>query len=257
MATMTVNEFLYRASTLLRDMDPQFTRWLQRELVNWINDGQRAIAKYLPLSCVRVDAVKLVPGTRQSIALIPAARVIPGDGSAAVDVQGVVLQDIVRNLGSNGTTVGAAITPVERDTLDSLDPDWHTKTDNAAISHFVFDPRAPKHFYVSPGVPAGGLWVEAVYSAIPATLVPTTDYTAGGAASTTLGIDDQFVDDLLNYVLSRAFQKDGEGAASLALAAAYGNSFVNALNIQAEKQTGINPNLSMLPFSPAVPATAR
>ena len=44
-ATILVADALYRASTQLQDMKPQFTRWTERELVMWLNDGQRAIAK--------------------------------------------------------------------------------------------------------------------------------------------------------------------------------------------------------------------
>ena len=45
---MLVREVLRRVCTLLTDVSPQFVRWSEGELVDWVNDGQLAIARYLP-----------------------------------------------------------------------------------------------------------------------------------------------------------------------------------------------------------------
>ena len=127
MAAITlVKDVLYQVSVQLHDINPQFNRWTSRELVSWLNDGQRAIAKYVPTSCSRVDAVKLQPGTKQNIDSVTSASIVPGDGSSAVNVQGNALQSVIRNMGVNGQTPGKAIRITDRETLDVNDPNWHT-----------------------------------------------------------------------------------------------------------------------------------
>ena len=258
MGTTLVKDLFFRASSQLQDLSPQFTRWTQRELVDALNDGQKAIAKYMPWSCARVDAVKLKPGTRQSIELIAAADIIPGDGSTPAQVAGTVLQSVVRNMGANGSTPGRAVRVVDREILDINAADWHSAT-GTPVSAFVFDPRTPKVFYVTPGVPSGtNWWVEASYLADPVTVPHAAEGTYGKDESNTvtISVDDKYVDDLLSYVLARAFMKDAEYAANPSMASAYTTLFTASINAQAAAVTGVNPNLQSLPFNPNVPRKA-
>lgn len=253
-----VSEILYRVSTLLLDMKPQFTRWKERELVLWINDGQRAIAKYVPFAYARLDAVKLVPGSRQCIANIPAIRLIPGDGSTAVAMRGVFINDIVRNMGTDGLTPGAVISVIPRGIQDSLDGGWHKKDGAGVVEHFAFDPRMPQYFYaINPVSATIETWVEISYLALPTELpapaLNTSDtlYGVDGAqAATGITLDDTYLDDLVNYVCARAFMKDAEYAANQANVGMYSQMFVSSLNAHVQMMTGSNPNISFLPFAP-------
>jgi hypothetical protein len=249
-ANTYVKDVLYRVSGQLHDLSPQFTRWTQRELVNWLNDGQRAIAKYVPSSCSRVDAVKLVPGTRQSISLIPSTRIIPGDGEPAANISGTALMSVIRNMGTDGTTVGRAIRLIDRDVLDSNSPDWHTETDTK-VSSYTFDPRTPHEFYVSPGVPAStNVWVEMSYIADPLDVPQSGTYTWDGNSTAKVAVDDTYVDDLTDYILFRAYSKDAENAANLALAAGYAAQFKDSIGVHAKAIAGINPNIQGLDSNP-------
>jgi hypothetical protein len=254
MPSTKVKDALFRVSTLLQDIAPQFTRWTERELVTWLNDGQRAIAKYLPASCTRVDAMKLKPGTKQSIELIAAVDIKPGDGSAAEAVYGNFLNDVVRNMGQDGATPGRAVRVVSREVLDSQNPDWHTIAGAGRVDQFVFDPRSPKVFYVTPAVGPTSTWVEISYLANPVE-IPNTGtiaaplYGADGNSNTAISIDDKYIDDLVNYVLARAYMKDADFASSQPNAAAYTSMFTGSLNAQVQALTGNNPNLSSLPFA--------
>lgn len=248
-SSIYVKDVLYRVSAQLHDVSPQFTRWTQKELVLWLNDGQKAIAKYMPSSCARVDSVKLKPGTKQSIEKILSTEILPGDGSTPVEVYGNHLQTVIRNMGTNGSTAGNSIRVIDREVLDSNSPDWHTKT-STVVSTFAFDPRYPKIFYVSPGVPVTGLWVELSYLADPVTVSVTGDYGAAGSDTTKISIDDMYVDDLVNYILARAYMKDAEFAANGNLAQAHSQMFVSSINAQVAARTGVNPNLQSLPLSP-------
>lgn len=253
-ASTLVKDVLYRVSVQLHDISPQFTRWTQRELVSALNDGQKAIAKYLPSSCSRIDAIKLAPGTKQQIDLITSAGIVPGDGSAATNVSGNYLQSVTRNMGTNGLTPGNAIRIADREVLDVNVPNWHTLT-GSTVSQYTFDPRTPKNFFVSPGVPVGtNVWVEISYLADPVEISIAGSYGMDGTDTTPISVDDKYVDDLVNYVLARAYMKDAEFANNAQQAASATQLFVASINAQVTAVTGVNPNLRALPFNPTASA---
>lgn len=260
-STITVRELLYRVSTSLLDLQPQFQRWKEAELVGWINEAQLSIAKYLPPTCSRVDAIKLVAGTRQYIGSLPSSRVITGDGATIANISGNAVMHIGRNMGANGSTPGRAIRIVDRDALDYLEPEWHSAAATTPVRQYTFDPRTPKYFYVSPPVPASGWWVEVAYLADPPAIPnPGTGVYAweGGSNTTqTLTIDDKNADDVYNYVMARAQLKDAEASGNSAMAQQFVQLFVNSINAQAAALTGVNPNLQSLPLNPTIPAAAR
>ena len=255
-SSILVRDALYRVSSQLHDVSPQFTRWTQRELVSWLNDGQKAIAKYIPSACARVDSVQLKTGTKQSIEVIAASDIIPGDGSAAAQVFGHYLQSVIRNMGANGSTAGRSIRLVDREVLDVNSPDWHS-TSGTPVSQYTFDPRSPKVFYVSPAVPSGQtVWVELSFLSNPVEVAQTGSYGMDGVDATKISIDDKYIDDLVNYILARAYMKDAEFAGNTSLAAAHTQLFTSSINAQVTALTGVNPNLRALPFNPAASPNA-
>jgi hypothetical protein len=259
-ATILAKDVLYRVSAQLTDAPTsalQFTRWTEKELVHWLNDGQRVIAKYLPPACSRIDAIKLAAGSRQSIETVAALSIKPGDGSAAAITRGKALLDVVRNMGADGLVPGAPISVVSRDVLDRSNPTWHTTTDTA-VSEYVYDPRTPKYFYVCPAAPAApAVWVEISWLVNPTDVAYSADtMRIDGASTTVISIDDQFVDDLVNYILARGHMKEAEVSGNAQLAAAHINLFTSGINAQALALTGVNPNLKMLPMTPSIPAAA-
>lgn len=249
-STVLVKDVIWRIAVLLQDTAPQFQQWAEREIVHWLNDAQVAITKYLPLACSRVDAIKLAAGTRQSIAVIAAADCKPGDGSTpAAPIHGTLFLNPRRNMGTDGMTPGRAIRMVERDTLDSQDPDWHTRT-AAAVSSVVYDPQTPKYFYVTPGV-TGSVWMELAYAAKPIPIVNTAApgseaYLIGGSNTATITIDDEFTQELVDYVVARAHLKDVTYAEPIK-AEKHTQLFLNSLNAKVAAVTGTNPNLTVLP----------
>lgn len=255
-STVLVKDALWRVSVLLQDTSPQFQRQPEGELVDWWNDGQVAITKYLPAACSRVDAIKLAPGTRQSIERILAANCKPGDGSTPdTPILGTQLLDLICNMGANGTTPGRSIRPVDRRILDSQTPTWHTIT-GTAVASYTHDPRTPRYFFVTPAVPASpAVWVMASFTAQPI-MIPNTGtpgapaYAKDGGSTTTISIADEFLDDLVNYVMARAHMKEVEWA-DKAVAQAYTTLFTGSLNAKIEALTGNNPNLKRLPLAPA------
>lgn len=255
-SSILVRDFLAGVSRQLRDTAPQFEQFSEVGMVDALNEGQRVIAKLLPHSCSRLDAIRLVAGARQSIDFIPAASVLPGDGSSPVDVRGAVVLGVHRLMGDNGQTPGRALRVVDREALDAIQPDWSTKT--GLPREYTFDPRTPKVFFVSPGVaPATSLWAEVSMLADP-TPVPNTGnlYGPGSTSTAKLSIDDRNSDDLFNYIMARMQLRDAEVSANSGMAQVYVQLFTNSLNAQVEALTGVNPNLKLLPLNPAAPATA-
>lgn len=256
--TALVKDVLWRVSVQLQDTWPQFGRFSERECVHFLNDAQVAINKFVPSAAARLDAVKLSPGSRQSIATILAANCKPADGSTpSVSIYGTQFLNARRNMGAAGTTPGAAIRVVDRDTIDASDPLWHTRT-GTTIKAVVLDPQTPLFYYVYPGVPSSPeVWIEQAYNAMPLPIPNTATVDANGthasgaysnaqSSTQTITISDEHVDDLANYVLARCFMKDSKYA-DPAKAIAHTNLFLGSLNAKVTAMTGTNPNLRMLP----------
>lgn len=244
-----VKEALRRVSDQLQDLVPQFVRWDQTSLVQALMDAQRVLSKYLPHSCSRVDAIKLVPGTKQSIDVVPANRILNGDGTTSVESHGNrLLEGTVRNMGANGTTPGRSVRPVPGVVLDQSDPTWHTKT-ASVVTQIVYNPQTPKVFYVSPGVPASpDVWLEMPWLPDPTEISTAGDYTAASADTTRLSVDNKYLDDIVNYVMARAYMKDAEFIGSAALANSYSAMFVASINLQAVAMGLPDPKLRTLPI---------
>lgn len=251
-ATTLVKDFLFTVCTTLQDVSPQFTRWPERELVTYTGFGQRAIAKYLPQSCSRVDAIQLPAGTKVDLTKVLAANIKPGDGTTGVDSYGIALLEVVRNMGSDGLTPGRIVRVVDRYTKDTNDPLWHTRV-GTEVREFVFDKTLPRVLYVSPA--CQNKWVEVSWMVEPAALLAGSDdpnvpvYGSTPPGSTTkLGVADQYVDDLLNYVVGVALMKGSKLVQNLPKSQAHASLFTASINAQAQVFTGVNPNLKVLPF---------
>ncbi len=249
-ATEKVKDVVWRISVLLQDTAPQYQRWPEREIIHWLNDGQVTITKYLPLACAKVISMKLRTGTLQSIASIAAVDAKLEDGSTpSAPIYGVQFLNPRRNMGSAGTTPGRAIRMVERDVMDSQDPDWHTRT-ASAVSSVIYDPMTPRNFSVTPGV-TGTVWMQLALTASP-TAIPNTApvgseaYLVDGGSTTAISIDDEFVAELVDYVVARANMKDSKHS-DKAAADFHMKRFLESINTKVAVVTGTNPNLTVLP----------
>jgi len=217
---MLASDIIARARRVLQD--EAAVRWLDAEAFQWITDGQRVIVLVRPDACVENAQITLVAGTKQKIP----------DG-------GLRLLDVVRNIPSITSAGSRAIRMVDREVLDSADPNWHGAKPAAVTRSYVFDNRDPTTFYVSP--PAlkpdpkfGETKVEIVYSKTPPDVTAPTDK---------LGLPDVFIDPLLNYVLFRCYSKDAQFVQNAQLAAAYLQSFMAVLGMKGRKDIAFSPDL--------------
>ena len=229
MGTIIARTVIEKVQTILQDKTG--VRWpAEDELLGWLNDGQREVVIFKPNACVKNTAVKLAGGTKQAL---------PADG--------ILLIDVVRNLGTDGATPGRSIRIVMREILDAQIPDWHASPVNTTVKHYVFSPLDPKTFYVYPPQPSAAQGhVELVYGAAP------TDATFTGQ----IALDDIYQNVLIDYILYRAYSKDTEYAADQNRAAAHQSAYIAALTGKAKVEAGTNPNITA-PANPNVTPNTR
>ena len=219
--TITGANLLLRIEDTLQDTTN--VRWSEAELLRYINDAQREIVNLRPDASADHANVQLATGTEQAIP----------------DV-GLRLIKVVRNMSAAGgsATGKRVIRIVDREILDSQEPDWHdpTVTGDAAhttvVKHYVFDEDDPRKYYVYPGV-SGNAFVEIVFSRSPTDLANT---------SATLYVDDIYANAIIGFVLYRAYMKDAEFAGNQQRASSHYQLFVGSVTQGAQVQTIVSPN---------------
>lgn len=205
-----VRSLLNRVAALLND--EEHIRWKEDELLEWLNDGQRAIAKG-PATDVYVlrTNIEAVAGTVQSL---------PSDGLRLVD--------IIKNVSGGG-----AIHQSDYATVDVLSNSWRAASAAAAENYF-YDERNPTEFELYPPQ-SGGELIEVVYNAIPG------DATINGDVT----INDMYADSLIDYVVYRGFSKDTEDSSpELARATAFYRAFLIGIGYKDATDAAIEPRRS-------------
>jgi hypothetical protein len=213
MGTVTAGSIIDKAATLL--VDQGNTRWTRAELLSYVNLGQRQICVLSPGTNDKAAVIQLVLGTKQSI---------PSDGWK--------LMDVVRNMGTNGTTPGRAVRLVSRDLVDSILPNWHAARPNNVVQNYMVDKEDKTSFHVYPPNTGNG-YVEITYAYTPANI--TTEATA-------IAINDIYEPVLLDYVLYRACSKDAEFAPGVQLAGGYLSTFLSAFPNRDKVEQELDPN---------------
>jgi len=217
MATITAQEVVDEARYLLQDVTTGGVRWVDAEMLIWMNAALREVALYKPDAATVTEAVLLVAGTKQGI---PAG--------------GIHLISIARNMGSAGDTPGKAIRIVEREIMDAQNPDWHTDTENVVVKHYMFDKQDPLNYYVYPQQPVTTPeYVEISYASIPTVLTDLSD---------TISVPDIFANALRSYIMVLALSKDSTYTKNGVDANQYFTQFLAGVGALDLKQLQIDPN---------------
>ena len=222
--TITAANLLLRIRNTLPDTTG--VRWLDAELLRYMNDAQREIVNLRPEAAATTANVALVVGTAQTI---PTA--------------GLRLIKVVRNMSAAGgsATGKRAIRIVDREILDSQEPDWHDSSvsgdaaHTTTVKHYVFDKDDPRRFYVYPGASTTSTFVEIVYSTNP------TDF--ANTSSATMFVDDIYANALIDYVLYRSYMKDAEFAGNQQRSGMHYQLFTRSLGAGGQSQTMLSPNM--------------
>jgi hypothetical protein len=226
MGTITAKYIIDKAVVQLTDI--QGVRWTRNELLGWINDGQRQIITMAPSATNKVDTIKLIAGTRQSI---------PADGWT--------LLELIRYMGLDGLKAGRAIRLASRELIDSFNPEWHSDLPTSVPKHYIFDQQDQRTFYVYPPNNGKG-YVQLNYSPVPVDLADE---------NATIGLSDMFQTSLLDYVLYRACSKDAEYAPGLQLASGYLSTFMASMGIKSDSEIKNSPNQQFTPKNPDKPGS--
>jgi len=203
MPTILASAIIGRCQILAQDTSA--IRWTMPEWLMWLNDGQREVAIIKPSAFTKIGNVTLVAGTRQSL---------PADG--------VEFIEYIRSMGVGGTIPGSVARKVQRRLMDSQTPNWHSVSATAAPTHYIFDPLAPKTFYVYPPS-LGTTQSEILYGASP------PDVTA---VSNVISLDDVYANVLLDYMLYRAYGKDNEFVGNAERSVLYRKAFETSLGLK-------------------------
>ena len=175
-----------------------------------------------------------VAGTRQTL---------PSAGSKLIE--------IVRNVAA--TSAKKAVRMINREILDAQTPGWHNLTGVVDITHFMYDPRDPKTFYVYPPATTSAQ-LDIVYAAYPTDITEPADGSLYSAVSGNISLPDIYGNVLGDYILYRAYTKDSEYAGNAQRAQAHYAAFGNALGIEVKGTTGVMPVSAGNPNRAGAPA---
>lgn len=184
--TTPVQNLITRFGDLMNDADS--VRWTAAERINWINDGQRELVTFKDDANVKTAVMTLTVGARQSL-------------GNTTDCHKILT---VRAGGTN-----RSVLPCDRSTLDAFSPDWMASANDDPVKHWMPD-ESPTAVWVYPSRLNAGAQMLVTYVAIPPT-VTTSD---------NLGVRDGYAENILNYMLYRAYSKDAEFSGNGQLAAA-------------------------------------
>lgn len=198
-------------------------RWEDVELLDYINAGIRQIVGILPDS----NTVETIETISNGIA----RQVLPAGGVKFIKAS--------RNYADDGTTAQGSIRYVEKDALDSYDPDWEydttVKADGANFfEHFCHDSREPDVYYLYPAAPTAVKKVAVVYSAIPVALTAVGD---------PIPIDDEYYNGVVQYTVYRALTKEARDTLPTAFRQELWNNFLQGIGLQNRADAGISPEV--------------
>ena len=214
----TAQEILQDVRNTLQDTD--FTRWTLNELRLYLNDGLREIAFHKPTACSDTVELSMSAGTLQTL----------GEGQSLIRA----IRNITSAPGANPRVGGMIISPTSRAVLDSQFANWHDTNSvpfSDTVVHVVFDPMAPREFYVYPGNDGTGL-IEAVIGLIPDAIAAPANPNDIAEYTANVDIDYIYKSVLRDYILSRCFEKDSASQAAAQRAVAHKNSFMQALGVK-------------------------
>ena len=224
---IAAQSLILRAVNLLQDTTS--IRWPVNELVRWLNDGQREVIVYRPDAINTTGTMTLVAGTRQNL------------GSAGLTPVPAKLIEITRNLAASSTKQSVRLVP--RAILDLQTPGWHALTGTVNILHYMFDPRDPKTFYVYPPATSAAQ-LEVMYSAHPTDITEPADGALYTAVAGNITLPDIYAACLLDYVLYRAYSKDGEFGGNTQRAQMHYGAFTAALVAEVKATIAVQPQVA-------------
>lgn len=231
MAVTKVIDIVRRVERILND--DAAVRWTRLEIQDWLNDAYKEIVLLRPDANSYTSNVMLASGTRQKI----------GDSSSINLPAAIRILDVIRNTAALSNKKGIML--ISRKILDEQYPFWHSSTGSVNITHWVFDLRAPKEFFVFP--PSDGkAEVEILYSSVPTPhALSETDLNPTGTNATTILLDDIYANAITDYILYRAYSKDADYAANAQRAVNHQSAFTGSITAKTSTDAAVTENASV------------
>ena len=226
--TINVKDTIDRARRIVQDETS--VRWPLPEWLLWFNDAISELALYKPTAFAVSAPFALAAGTYQK---------------APADSQSVLR--VTRNLktvDSEARQGGLAIRAVDRDMLDSQNPNWHDTaitTPTRIVRNVAYDIAEPNAFWVYPPNDGTGI-IELIVSKPPAPVATPSSPDSLASYNTNVEVQSVFAGAVLDFILYRAYSKDSTFSGSAARAAAYYSAFANAVGINALNVKTFNLN---------------
>ena len=217
----TVQDIFDEAREIIHDTNAASYRWADAELIDYLNAGLRQTVVLVP----EANTIETVEDTGTSRI---ARQALPAGGIKFIRAS--------RNYADDGTTPQGTIRYVEKDTLDTFDPDWEYNT--AAVDgenfflHFCHDKREPTYFYLYPPPVADNKRVAVVYSANPTAVTVVGD---------TVPLPDEYINALVEYVIYRALTKESRQTLPTAFRQELWQNYLLALGLQRQARDNIGP----------------
>jgi hypothetical protein len=214
--TTTAQSVLRQAVETLAD--DASVRWKVAELCRYFNAGQNAVRELDPTATGVTEPLALAAGARQ---LLPAAA--------------AQLIEVI------GNTTGPAVRQTGRRAMDAQLPGWQRMAGTLEVKQWMFDERDETAFYVFPPALLGAS-LDVTYSAYPA---PISEAYADSATVLTvtgnMDLPDKYANALREYVLYRAYAKDGEHPANAGRSDRHYAAFAAALGGSAAAEASSKP----------------
>jgi len=189
--------------------DANGVRWADADFfVPTINEGQRRIVDLVDAAGQATVTFALVEGVHQSLPATALRMIRP-----------------IRNMGTNGTTQGAAITECEERSLSAYVPGWMSGAGNATVKHTLRVEGDERAFMVYPPQTVAVSQIEASLVVIPADALLAGNIT----------IPDRYREPLINYSLAQAFMVEGE-TQETGRAGAFMTAFYLGLGVKTPRQ---------------------
>tara|TARA_R110002049_G_scaffold127881_2_gene285042 strand:- start:9798 stop:10457 length:660 start_codon:yes stop_codon:yes gene_type:complete len=184
MATTKIVELIKRCEVITQDKTS--IRWPKAEWLDWYNDAILFVVNRRPDKSVK-NVSFLLNNT---------------DSKQTLPADALKLFTVTRNVLS-----GRPIRKIRRDILDDQYNDWHSQV-ASDVDHYIYDERDPTSFYVYPRPANASHAVEILYPFAPIAVTINNFETD----TTTIGIDDSFLNPLIDFMLYRAYSKDADYA---------------------------------------------
>lgn len=208
----TAAEAVTAARRTLQDLD--FERISDADLLKYVNAARRAFAVARPSAYDTTADIDLVAGAVQTV---PAACAIFYGLVGAV----------------SGTALTTAITPVEAEYLDALEPGWRGATAAVPI-HYIYDERTPRVFEVYPPATAGQK-VRHRFSAIPVDLISSDSMS---------GPESLVYEALVSFAVGRALMDDPESPENMQVAMVHMQLFASVTGANLRSLLSLSPNVA-------------